>query len=78
MAVVQLDMFRDSVLQNHFQDYEDFKKKSTNSLRGLFARYNEIEYLILELDKQIRVMREEKTPDTISGEPKERLIFAAN
>lgn len=50
---IQLDLFaQQKELQNKTAD-DDFKKNVTRSVRGLFARYNELEFTILDLHKKI-------------------------
>jgi hypothetical protein len=53
--LVQLDLFRN---EKAIAD-EEFKKMTAKSLRGLFARYNEIEYIILEMHKRVEKLCED-------------------
>lgn len=59
MKTVQLDIFlKEKELQEALQQ-EQFKKNVSKSIRGLFARYNEIEYIILEMHRKIDRLSEE-------------------
>lgn len=49
--VVQLDLFR--------QHDDEFKKRAEKSIRGLFARYNDLEFLVLEMHKRLDKMSED-------------------
>lgn len=51
--VIQLDMFMTEVAQQKQLENEELKKVLSKSIRGLFARYNELEYVILEMHKKI-------------------------
>jgi hypothetical protein len=57
---IQLDLFINEKVQLQALEHEEFKKKTTNSIRGLFARYNEVEYILLELSKKLDRLVEEK------------------
>lgn len=51
--LIQLDLFiNQEMTQKNLED-EQFKKMTKKSFRGLFARYNEMEYVILEMNKRI-------------------------
>lgn len=52
--VYQLDAFRSE------QDIinKEFKDITERSIRGLFARHNETEYVVLEMHKQLRKLQE--------------------
>lgn len=53
--IYQIDMFRNDEIQ---LKEEEFKKRTDKSLRGLFARYNEMEYVILEMHKKLEKLEE--------------------
>lgn len=53
--IYQIDMFRSE--EKELKE-EEFKKRVDKSLRGLFARYNEMEYVILELHKKLERLEE--------------------
>ena len=55
---VQLDLFaQQKELQNKIAD-DEFKKNVTKSVRGLFARYNDLEMAFLDMHKQIDRLNE--------------------
>lgn len=51
--MVQLDMFVSQSTQQKAIDDEEFKKSTRKSIKGLFARYNEMEYILLEMNKTL-------------------------
>jgi hypothetical protein len=51
--IVQFDMFKTEKEQAMQLEMEEFKKMVVKSFRGLFARYNEIEFAMLEMHKRI-------------------------
>lgn len=57
-TAVQLDLFVNEEIQREKLEQAEFKKNVTKSIRGLFARYNEIEYAILEMHKKIERLNE--------------------
>ena len=60
LKTVQLDLFvKEKELQEVLQQ-EQFKKNVSKSIRGLFARYNEIEYIVLDMHRKIDRLSEEK------------------
>lgn len=58
--VIQLDMFLNEEAVRKSQADEDFKKIVTKSIRGLFARHNEMEFAFLELHKRIDLLTKEQ------------------
>ncbi|HEY5236134.1 MAG TPA: hypothetical protein VIJ14_08155 [Rhabdochlamydiaceae bacterium] len=59
MALVQLDLFRDALKQQENIELEEFKKSATKCIKGLFARHNEMEFLVFEMHKKIDKLQEE-------------------
>jgi hypothetical protein len=56
--VVQFDLFRnEDVIRASLQE-EEFKKNVTKSIRGLFARYNELEDMMLKTLNNIDKLNE--------------------
>lgn len=56
--VVQFDLFRnEEVMRQNIQE-EEFKKNVTKSIRGLFARYNELEEMMLKTLNNIDKLNE--------------------
>lgn len=51
--IYQLDLFAKEKELAMQLEHEEFKKMVTKSFRGLFARYNEIEFAMLEMHKRI-------------------------
>ncbi len=47
--VVQLDMFINEQRTREEIEYKEFKKYTERSIRGLFARYNDLEGAVLAL-----------------------------
>ncbi len=44
--IIQLDMFREA-------SEDEFQKSTRKSIKGLFARYNELEFRQLDMQKQL-------------------------
>ena len=51
--IVQLDLFINEERQREMLESEDHKKMVTRSLKGLFARYNEMEFVLLQMNKKL-------------------------
>lgn len=58
---IQLDFFSGD-LERRDWEFQEFKKQATKSLRGLFARYNELESVVLSLQNKLEEMTE-KAPN---------------
>ncbi len=57
--IVQFDLFaNEKILQQNMEE-QQFKKNITKSIRGLFARYNEMEIAILDMHKRLDRVSEE-------------------
>jgi len=57
--VIQLDIFRNAEMERQNVEQEEFKKNTVKSIRGLFARYNEMEFMFLEVHKNMQRLNEE-------------------
>ncbi len=55
---VQLDFFINEDIVTKRLEEEQFKKIVTKSIRGLFARHNETEFVVLEMHKRIDQLTE--------------------
>ena len=51
--IIQLDMFVAEKTQLIALEQDELKKIVTKSIRGLFARYNELEYTMLEMQNRL-------------------------
>jgi hypothetical protein len=56
--IVQLDLYTSEQEKKRVMDNEEFKKMVVKSIRGLFARYNEVEFAVLEMHKRIDQLTE--------------------
>lgn len=57
--VIQLDLFREEEQQRQVIAHEDFKKSTTKCIKGLFARYNDLEFLVLEMHRKLEKIQED-------------------
>lgn len=51
--VIQLDLFINEREQLAKLEEDQFKKNVAKSIRGLFARYNEVELLVIDLHRRM-------------------------
>lgn len=56
--VVQMDFFAKEKLEYQLLEFEDFKKLTEKSIRGLYARYNEIERIVLEMNANMSNLKD--------------------
>lgn len=56
--IVQLDLFINEAAQRELLEERQYKKMMEKSVRGLYARYNELEFTILEMHKRIERLNE--------------------
>lgn len=60
--VTQLDLFINEDRERERIAQDEFKKMVTRSIKGLYARYNELEAAFLALQDTIEKILEEKNP----------------
>lgn len=57
--ITQLDIFRKEELERAQKQREDFESFAKKSFKGLFARYNELEFFFINHDDEIENLKRE-------------------
>ena len=57
--IAQLDLFINEQRQREVEENEQHKETVKRSLKGLFARYNEMEFVLLHMNKKLDRLNDE-------------------
>lgn len=55
---LQYDLFQDDDIENLYQENADLRKTVSNLRRGLFARHNELNRLIVEMRDELNQIKQ--------------------